>query len=383
MKRGAQGARIVTKWVRSVELHSARAFCKSNYARVITAQWSARVNVSIKRKRKKTRGGGSVKGGKGERRKKQKDTARETERKKHWSRAYSIRTRSYVSALNESLVATKAACHRVSQTLIWITKTARGIPLSGPDLLYSFSCLASAASLFLSVFSYRFISFPPSSFPSPFSFLFFVFLFSSFLSFFFLFFFFFFFVRQRPINPLIPRGLCATCGVPARRKWRSRWKRTTSKSALIIAGSWTIVTATVLCERGTPLSRDQAGQRSDAIIFAKFAEMRDTPPPLPSIGDCLLTKWDCQPSCFAPARNENFGTRRCTRWFLRQATACRPVDDEDTGESLSDIMRRELEGRNLIVKRTILTSKPDKLIDAASICICKNIRTFSVIIINY
>lgn len=192
MKRGAQGARIVTKWVRSVELHSARAFCKSNYARVITAQWSARVNVSIKRKRKKTRGGGSVKGGKGERRKKQKDTARETERKKHWSRAYSIRTRSYVSALNESLVATKAACHRVSQTLIWITKTARGIPLSGPDLLYSFSCLASAASLFLSVFSYRFISFPPSSFPSPFSFLFFVFLFSSFLSFFFFFFFFLF-----------------------------------------------------------------------------------------------------------------------------------------------------------------------------------------------
>lgn len=46
--------------------------------------------------------------------------------------------------------ATKVVRHRVSQTLIWITKTARGIPLSDSDLLYVFSL-----SLFL-YFSFTF-----------------------------------------------------------------------------------------------------------------------------------------------------------------------------------------------------------------------------------
>lgn len=381
MKRGAQGARIVIERVRSVELHSGRAFCKSNYARVITAQWSARVNVSIKRKRKKTRGGGSVKGGKGERRKKAKGYG-EGNREKEALKSRVFDTYAQLRIGFKRKLGRYKSSVPSSITNIDLNHKDRprysivGARLIVQFLLSSFRCQPLPLCLFL---SFHFFS-PPSSFSSLFSFSFFVSLFSSFL-FFFFFFLFFFFVRQRPINPLIPRGLCATCGVPARRKWRSRWKRTTSKSALIIAGSWTIVTATVLCERGTPLSRDQPGQRSDAIIFAKFAEMRDTPPPLPSIGDCLLTKWDCQPSCFAPARNENFGTRRCTRWFLRQATARRPVDDVDTGESLSDIMRRER--RNLIVKWTILTRKPDKLIDVALICICKNIWTFSVIVINY
>lgn len=44
--------------------------------------------------------------------------------------------------------ATKAVRHRVSQTLIWITKTARGILLSDSDLLYVLS-LSLSHSLFL------------------------------------------------------------------------------------------------------------------------------------------------------------------------------------------------------------------------------------------
>lgn len=195
MKRGAQGARIVIERVRSVELHSGRAFCKSNYARVITAQWSARVNVSIKRKRKKTRGGGSVKGGKGERRKKAKGYG-EGNREKEALKSRVFDTYAQLRIGFKRKLGRYKSSVPSSITNIDLNHKDRprysivGARLIVQFLLSSFRCQPLPLCLFL---SFHFFSLP-SSFSSLFSFSFFVSLFSSFL----FFFFFFSFLLFRP-----------------------------------------------------------------------------------------------------------------------------------------------------------------------------------------